>query len=265
MEHISRNGAGKKRRFWSWRLFFLLLGVAGVVWFSIPAAWGVYNIGGILGFGFSLCCVVGALALPYIRRRFAPQTRRRVRTAFTVLMVLGFSWAAFLSGCMAYGALQGPVEGEAYTVIVLGSKVHGTSPSADLWQRILAAEEYLKAHPEAKAVASGGQGPGEDISEAKAIRDALVERGIEEERVFLEDRSTNTRENIAFSMELIREKGLSEKVALVTDEYHEFRAARTAAAQGVEAKAVCAHTPWYIFSGCWARELLALSKFFVFG
>ena len=72
-------------------------------------------------------------------------------------------------------------------------------------------------------------------------------------------------ENLEFSMKIIRENGLSESVALVTDEYHQFRAGRIAASLGVESAAVCAHTPWYIFSACWARELLALSKFLLLG
>lgn len=266
MESIMKDSLHpQKKKFGIWRAVFLFLGLFGTVCFLIPMRANVYNIGGILGFVFSLCLLGGSCFLPKIAERFSPTVKRRARLAFGLCMALLFLWAGALSGCMVYGALNSPAADTEYTVVILGSKVNGTSPSADLWQRILAAEEYLKAHPQAKAVASGGKGEGEDISEAEAIRNALVDRGIEESRIYLEDRSSNTQENLSFSMEIIRENGLSQKVALVTDEYHQFRAGRIAASLGVESAAVCARTPWYIFPACWARELLALSKFCIFG
>lgn len=258
-------GEERNRRFKGWRLFFFLLGFFGTIWFSIPLLWNVRNIGGILGLLFSVCLMAGSCFLPRIAARFSLKAGKRARFAFGGCMILLFSWAAALSACMAYGAFSSPKEDTEYTVVILGSKVNGTVPSADLWQRIRAAAEYLKAHPEAEAVASGGRGSGESITEAEAIRNALVEMGIEEDRIYLEGKSTNTRENLEFSMKIIRENGLSESVALVTDEYHQFRAGRIAASLGVESAAVCAHTPWYIFSACWARELLALSKFLLLG
>ena len=63
----------------------------------------------------------------------------------------------------------------ADAVVILGAGVNGTTPSVALQTRIDAAERYLKAHPDIPAVLSGGQGPGEDISEARAMYDALTD------------------------------------------------------------------------------------------
>lgn len=268
IEKVERRGVKRKKTPLQWRWLFLLFGIVGALWFSIPLIAQVYNAGGILAFVFFLCCGVGACLFPSINRRvsFSKAVKKGIKSMFALCMIAGVLWTIFLSSCMVYGMKAAPEEeGEPYTVIVLGSKVNGTVPSADLWQRILTAEAYLKAHPESKAIASGGQGRGEELPEGEAIRDALVELGIDRERVFVEAESTNTQENIAFSMEIARREGLSERIALVTDEYHQFRAGKTAASMGIEATAVCAATPWYVFPAAWARELLALTKWFVFG
>ena len=97
-----------------------------------------------------------------------------------------------------------PAEDGEY-VIVLGAQVRGEVPTLVLSARIRAAAEYLKEHPQAIAVASGGKGSGENISEAEAIRRGLVRLGIPEERILLEDRSTSTAENLRFSAEMIQQ------------------------------------------------------------
>ena len=140
--------------------------------------------------------------------------------------------------------------GEAEYVIILGAQVRGEVPTLVLSARIKAAAEYLTEHPEAVAVASGGKGDGENISEAEAIRRGLVRLGISEDRILLEDRSTSTAENLRFSAEVIqryeKEKyGLQEEtplcgtnasairfvsknVVLVTNDFHVFRAVKLA-------------------------------------
>ena len=49
-------------------------------------------------------------------------------------------------------------------------------------------------------IVSGGQGSDEAISEAEAMRRYLVEQGIRNEEIIMEDKSTNTEENLVFSM-----------------------------------------------------------------
>ena len=90
---------------------------------------------------------------------------------------------------------KAPAENGEY-VIVLGAQVRGEVPTLVLSARIRAAAEYLKEHPQAIAVASGGKGSGESISEAEAIHRGLVRLGIAEERILLEDKSTSTAENL---------------------------------------------------------------------
>ena len=62
----------------------------------------------------------------------------------------------------------------------------------------------MEENPETKAVLSGGKGDGESITEAQAMCNYLVEHGIDRERLILEEKSTNTTENLKFSLGIIR-------------------------------------------------------------
>ena len=66
------------------------------------------------------------------------------------------------------------------------------------------AGEYLEENPETKAVLSGGKGTGEDITEAEAMYRYLEKKGISPERLLKEEHSTNTSENLKFSLEIKR-------------------------------------------------------------
>ena len=105
-------------------------------------------------------------------------------------------------------------------IIVLGAHVQGTRLTLALLERTRRALQYLEENPETKAVLSGGQGEGEDISEAQAMCNYLVEHGIDRERLILEGRSTSTTENLTFSLEII---GLDHSVGVVTNNFHVFR------------------------------------------
>jgi len=106
-------------------------------------------------------------------------------------------------------------------IVILGCQVEGSIPSVRLVQRVNAAVKYLKEHQNVKAVITGGQGPGEDITEAEAMRRILIENEIDEKRILKEDQSTSTIENLKFSNELYR---LADRnVIIVTSDYHIFR------------------------------------------
>ena len=112
-------------------------------------------------------------------------------------------------GKMASAALHRPADGQDCTVVVLGCQVFPDGhPSLMLRGRINAAYDYLSAHPDAVCVASGGMDDSEPITEAQCIRDTLVSMGIDPGRIYMEDRSRSTEENLAFSAELIRANGL---------------------------------------------------------
>ena len=78
----------------------------------------------------------------------------------------------------------------------------------------------------ATAILSGGKGDDEHISEALCMFQALTAMGIDKSRLWMEDQSTSTWENLKFTLALIQEKtgNTPDTMALVTSEYHLFRA-----------------------------------------
>ena len=150
-------------------------------------------------------------------------------------------------------------------VIVLGAGVNGETPSAALWSRIRAAEAYLETRPDIPVVLSGGQGAGEAISEAEAMRRALwTEDEAENARLLLEERSTNTAENFRFSKELLEARGLDTEtavIAVVTNDFHCFRAHIIARMQGLRTIDIPAELPWWwLTANYYLREAFAVVK-----
>ncbi|RSD25466.1 YdcF family protein [Mesobacillus subterraneus] len=146
-------------------------------------------------------------------------------------------------------------------MIVLGARVKGTVPSLALQFRIDHAAAYLKENPNTIVIASGGRGPGEDISEAESIKRELMDHGIEESRILLEDKSTDTYENIRFSKELIPEDAATGLV--VTNDFHIYRAKMIARKEGLDLSGLAAKTPIQAVFKSFTREYLALTKYYL--
>lgn len=253
-----------KNRASPFRVVIFLAAAAGFVWFLIPIGWHVLNIGNASG--LAVCLAVMVLTLFWGRIRAAGARSRAVRwlsSVAAVLLCVGAIWSVSMTVCML-STMSSAAPPENAVVVILGSMVDGTSPSADLWTRIDTAAAYLKTHPGAKCIASGGQGRGESITEASAIKKYLIADGIDPARILTEEASHSTQENIVNSRKIADANGFGRKMAIVTDDYHEYRANSIARESGVEPYAVPAHTPWYILSSCWAREVLALTKYLVF-
>ena len=135
-------------------------------------------------------------------------------------------------------------EGEFAYLLVLGTVVEGTEPSAMLSDRIQGAYDYLTAHPDTICIVSGGKGDEVNLSEAECMYNELVELGIDPARLLMEDRAASTVENFQFSLALIKEKtGVRpEKLGVLSSEFHLFRARMFARDEGVMPIAIPAKT-----------------------
>ena len=141
------------------------------------------------------------------------------------------------------------------TLVVLGCRVYGTTPSLMLTERLDAAYDYLINNRDAVCILSGGKGDGENISEADCMYKYLTEKGISKDRLFKEDKSTSTRENIEFSLEIIKANDLNPKIGIVTNEFHQYRASKIAEKHGIEAYAVNGKTAGWLFPTFYIREM----------
>lgn len=209
---------------------------------------------------FAIALLKGIYRFIFIYSQKNEKKAKNVKTVLTSLVVLGLA---------VFTAAEIPVIRSAHTdknpeapyLIVLGAGVNGTEPSLSLLNRLEAAKEYLEKYPQAVAVVSGGQGPGEDISEAECMKRWLYSKGIPEERIIMEDKSFSTEENIANSLAKIDEHGgnADSPVAIVSSEYHLYRAKYIAREKGAEPLGVAAHTSYpVLMANYFIREAFAV-------
>ncbi|MBR4344244.1 MAG: YdcF family protein [Lachnospiraceae bacterium] len=123
-----------------------------------------------------------------------------------------------------------PKQGLDY-IIVLGGQVRADGPSKVLRYRLESAEEYLKENKKTICIVSGGKGSNELSSEASVMKEYLVDKGIEEDRIIMEDKSTTTDENIRFSKDLLP-TGVS--IGLITNDFHLYRGIYLCKKHGLE-------------------------------
>ena len=144
-------------------------------------------------------------------------------------------------------------------VVVLGAQVKGSVPSRALKKRLDTALEYAQKNTDTILILSGGQGQGEDISEALCMQEYLLEHGIREDRMILEDQSVNTRENLLFSSRLTGcEK---HRTGVLSNNFHVYRALKLAEELGYEkAEGIAAPSDMVMQVHYVVREAFALVK-----
>lgn len=226
---------------------------------GLLAAAGLFLIFCLAGYRFAGLFLLGLSALiptyHFLKHDF-------LRRCLTALLLLGFVALSITGGVIARSA-EGTDAPEADYLIVLGCKVNGTTPSLMLRQRIDTAAAYLNVCPDAIAIVSGGQGNGENITEAACMYDHLTAAGIARERILLEDRSTSTMENLRFSMELMEPDA---SVAIVSNEFHLYRAGQMAQSLGLDPALIPASTEYPILTASYyLREILAVWKYHLLG
>ena len=193
--------------------------------------------------------------------------RRESRLAQAVLILLA---AVLISGATVFAVLEAQIIGYGRTdrespvsaVVVLGAGVNGTQPSLALQSRLEAALDYVSHRLEVPIVVTGSQGPGEDISEGRCMADWLIAHGVDEERILVEEQADNTEENVAYSKELLARHNMDTggAVAVVSADYHLYRAHRY---WGEGMVPVAAHMPaayWPLTANYYIREAFAVAK-----
>ena len=106
-------------------------------------------------------------------------------------------------------------------VLILGGPIDGDKPTPLLYERIKKGAELLKESPSLKAVVSGGiKGETQRLSEAQIMKNALLDLGISEDRIILEEQAKTTLENFVYTKKLL---GEGAKAAFVTSRFHIWR------------------------------------------
>ncbi len=151
-------------------------------------------------------------------------------------------------------------------IIILGCQVRGTTLSQFLKKRLdKGIEIYNKGFAD-YIIVSGGQGPGEDITEAEAMKRYLISKGISENKIIVEDKSRNTMENLKYSKKLMVEKGFDMAI-IVSNKYHLKRASVMAKKVGINASYSGVFLSRYILDEIYGffREIPGIIRLYILG
>ena len=184
-----------------------------------------------------------------------------------VLVCIGFVYFCIVEVPIIKNA-RTDEDAERPYLVVLGAAVHGDDASLSLVHRLRGVLDYMEQYPDCVAIVSGGQGKGENMTEAKCMYDWLTAHGIEGSRIIMEDRATSTAENLAFSFDIIRSLGVEPdgNTAILSSPYHLFRAKSMARSMGVEAAGVAGHWDYPILTiNYFIREAFGVTHMWAFG
>lgn len=183
-----------------------------------------------------------------------------------IAVVIGLLVAAFIifEGFLTYKMMTFKNINQLKDVdyeIILGAGLDGDKPSPILQERLDAGLAYLELHPNTKVIVSGGQGHNELIPEAEAMKDFLVSKGINPNRIIEEDKSKSTFQNLEFSQKILDERNAGkDEVLIVTSDFHLFRAMEIADYFDIKNEGLPSKTPIVLRVQYMVREFPAMIK-----
>ncbi len=162
---------------------------------------------------------------------------------------------------MMFGRIPVVAEPGLDYVIVLGSQLHSNEPGPILRLRLDKASEYALENPDTYLILSGGKEEKKSETEAQAMKRYLLEKGVPEKQLLLEERSSSTVENLAFSRELMGEHSRNARIGVLTSNFHLYRSQMIAKKQGLDQVwGIASESDPVLFFHFSFRDALALLK-----
>ncbi len=221
---------------------------------------------------FVTLTVILGVTLPYLFRRFL-----RARLGNLYLCIKVFMSCAMVFYAVTFAILVGYIylspiaqpsvetDGSENVYIVFGAKVNVDGPEKTLASRLDVAVDVMLKDRGAVCIVSGGQGPDEPFTEASCMRDYMVERGVSPERIFLEEKASNTKKNILYSVDLIEQLGFTDRqIICISSETHVPRIRLMCSRADVDSLYIKTETPSKIsLFTTLVREYLSYVKMFM--
>ena len=178
-----------------------------------------------------LCAILLVFALDVrfnLFTRWKPAILRAAGWLVRAVVVLLSAVILFFCGKVITGGMVNTA-GQADYAIVLGLALENGEPTPDLLARLDTARVYLERYPEAYLILTGGNADESGRTEANVMRNVLIEQGVPEDRLILEDQAQTTKENFSNIAEIVTSE---EPVVMISSNYHMDRAVRNASESG---------------------------------
>ncbi|MEG2353821.1 MAG: YdcF family protein [Clostridium sp.] len=215
---------GKERRGLMGKIF-IVLGIICISYYLI-----LITAAGAISFSY-IWIIIGITAIGFGLDRLNPSKSIidkipiGLQKYLLIIALIGIVFFSALEALIIYNGVTSDNEKPDY-VIILGAGLRGSQMSTTLINRMEEGVEYIVDNPDIKVVVSGGKGEDEDITEASAMKKYLLDNGIKEDMIIVEDKSTSTFENFKFSYEKLStmDKRENIKLTVITNGFHMFRA-----------------------------------------
>lgn len=227
-------------------VYIFIIGIAIIAMFGLPLISVTLNIGNIFGILYGFMLIVISLTYKFLVSK--------IILIFMLLFLI-----PFIATVIIIVSATRKKDYTSNTVIVLGCRVKGDKPTLALIERCKAGAKYLSQNENAIAILSGGQGSDELISEAECMHKLLQEYGVDKSRLFIENKSTSTFENLSFSKDIINANGFDKSIAIVSSDYHLYRARMIAKGCGYnDISLIPSRTKWYCVPTFYTREVFGV-------
>ncbi len=245
------------------RFIFLIPEAICLFFFIYPLTRRVINSGNLVGILIGVIAVIFTLIPHSFGRLWATIGGKIVLCVCGVGIAVLLIFSCVMSVQMVQAMHNSPHSVE--TIVVLGCKVNGDEPSTMLERRLETAYTYLNENESVKCVVTGGKGDENRSAEGDVMAAWLIDAGIDPARILVEDEARSTQENMLYTASILEEEKLGNCVIVVTDGYHQYRAALYAQQAGLSVTALNARTNPLFVPTYWAREVLGLMWYTVSG
>ncbi|MDU2490744.1 MAG: YdcF family protein [Clostridium celatum] len=206
-------------------IFFEIIGILLILYYLM-----LKIMFGFVAFS-SVFCMLGIVLLVYgyVELKFNIDIWGHIpkiyRMIITTLFTIGLVIFIGIESIIIYNGHHHDTQKPDY-LVVLGAGLRGRSISASLLYRLETALDFHDMYPDLKIVVSGGQGEGEDMTEALAMKNFLVDNGVDPSLIIMEDKSTNTYENFLYTKNVLEEETRKEDftITIISNNFHMYRA-----------------------------------------
>lgn len=198
----------------------LLIGIASIIYFFIINPISLLRIK-------YMFLILGIILILYHFNKDKLNRKNRLFNILKKMTIIIMVLFIILESCMVFYPKKDKSTDCDY-IIVLGALVHKKTITKSLQDRLDTCLEYLKdTDDDCYIVVSGGQGRGEDITEASAMKSYLISKGLDKDRIIEEDRSKTTNENFLYSKKIIEKNSNKDindlNIKVVTTDFHTLR------------------------------------------